>query len=74
MRYVYMALIAVFAGVVLLFKVQNLDTVTVSLFSFSATLPLSLLVLLIYALGMLTGGFVLALVRGWVRGARASEA
>ena len=36
-----MALIAVFAGVVLLFKVQNLDTVTVSLFSFSATLPLS---------------------------------
>ena len=69
-----MALIAVFAGVVLLFKVQNLDTVTVSLFSFSATLPLSLLVLLIYALGMLTGGFVLALVRGWVRGARASEA
>ena len=27
-----------------------------------------------YALGMLTGGFVLALVRGWVRGARASEA
>ena len=68
-----MALIAVFAGVVLLFKVQNLDTVTVSLFSFSATLPLSLLVLLIYALGMLTGGFVLALVRGWVRGARASD-
>ena len=74
MRYVYMALIAVFAGVVLLFKVQNLDTVTVSLFSFSATLPLSLLVLLIYGLGMLTGGVVLALVRGWVRGARAGEA
>ncbi len=69
MRYVYMALIALFAGVVVLFKVQNLETVTVSLFSAGVTLPVSVLVLLIYVLGMLTGGFLLVLLRTWVKGA-----
>jgi uncharacterized integral membrane protein len=39
MRYVYMALIAILAAVVVLFKVQNLESVTVSLFSASVTLP-----------------------------------
>jgi uncharacterized integral membrane protein len=69
MRFVYMALIGLFAAVIILFKFQNLETVTVSLFSASATLSVSMLVLLIYVLGMLTGGFLLALVRSWVRGA-----
>ena len=69
MRYVYMALIAVLAAIVILFKVQNLESVTVSLFSASVTLPVSVLVLLIYVVGMLTGGFLLALLRSWVHGA-----
>ncbi len=70
MRFVYIALIVVFTAIVALFKVQNLEAVTVSLLSASITLPISVLVLLIYVLGMLTGGIVLALLRGWVRGAR----
>jgi uncharacterized integral membrane protein len=69
MRYVYMALIAILAAVIILFKFQNLEAVTVSLFAASVTLPVSVLVLLIYLLGMLTGGFLLALVRSWVHGA-----
>jgi lipopolysaccharide assembly protein A len=69
MRYVYMGLIALFAAIVILFKVQNLESVTVSLFTVSVTLPVSMLVLLIYVLGMLTGGFLLAMVRTWVHGA-----
>jgi lipopolysaccharide assembly protein A len=69
MRYVYIALIVVFTAIVLLFKFQNLETVTVSLATSSFTLPVSVLVLLVYLLGMLTGGFVLALLRSWVRGA-----
>lgn len=69
MRYVYMALIAAFAAIVILFKVQNLESVTVSLFAASVTMPVSVLVLLIYLLGMFTGGFLLALVRSWVHGA-----
>jgi len=69
MRFVYMALIAIFAAIIILFKFQNLETVTVSLFAASVTLPVSVLVLLIYVLGALTGGFLLALLRTWVRGA-----
>ena len=39
MRYVYMALIAAFAAIVILFKFQNLESVTVSLFSASVSMP-----------------------------------
>lgn len=70
MRYVYIALIVVFTAVVLLFKVQNLQTATVSLFSASITLPVSMLVAGLYVLGMLTGGSLVALLRTWIRGAR----
>ena len=69
MRYVYLALIVAAAGIVVLFKFQNLETVTISLFSASIALPVSVLVLLIYVLGMLTGGSLFALMRTWVRGA-----
>ncbi len=68
-RYIYIALIVLFAGILVLFKFQNLEAVTVSLLSASFTLPVSVLVLLIYVLGMLTGGFVLALLRTWIHGA-----
>jgi len=69
MRYLYMALIAVLAAIIILFKFQNLESVTVSLFSASVTMPVSVLVLLIYVLGMLTGGFLIALLRSWIHGA-----
>ncbi|MCU0304429.1 MAG: hypothetical protein MUC56_10270 [Thermoanaerobaculales bacterium] len=70
MKYVYIALIVVLTAAVLLFKIQNLEQVTVSFLSVSFTLPVSVLLILVYALGMLTGGSLLALVRTWVRGAR----
>jgi len=73
MKYVYIALIVVFAGIVLLFKVQNLTMVTVSLFAASVTLPISVLVLSIYAMGMLTGGMVFALLRTLIRRASAPD-
>jgi len=72
-RYVYIALIAALTALVLLFKIQNLQLVTVSLLSASFTLPVSVLLVLIYVLGMLTGGFLFALVRTWIRGARQAE-
>ena len=71
MRYVYMVLIALMVGIVVLFKVQNLETVTVTLLSMDFSMPLSIMVFLIYALGMFTGGFLLQLVRTLVSGARA---
>jgi len=70
MRYLYIGLIVVFTALVLLFKFQNLETATVSLFSASITLPLSILVFSIYVLGMLTGGCLLALLRTWISRAR----
>lgn len=69
MRFVYIALIFLFVGLLVMFKVQNLEAVTVSLFGASATLRVSTFVLLVYLLGMLTGGSVVALLRSWVRGA-----
>lgn len=71
MRFVYIALIAALVGVVVLFKVQNLESATVSLFSMSVTLPMSVLMLLVYLFGMLTGGLLLQLVRTSIRGAGA---
>jgi len=66
----YIGLIIVFTALVLLFKFQNLETATVSLFSASLTLPVSILVFGVYVLGMLTGGCLYALLKTWVRGAR----
>ena len=54
-RYVYIALIVVLTASVLLFKLQNLEQVTVRLLSPSFTLPVSVLLVLIYVLEMLTG-------------------
>jgi len=70
MRWVHVALIVVFTGIVLLFKIQNLESATVTLFSMSITLPVSVLVAGIYVLGMLTGSFLVSLLRSWIRGAR----
>jgi len=73
MRYVYMALIVILAGVVILFTVRNFDSVTVTLFSTSFTMPVSILVLVVYVLGMFTGGFMLQLVRSSISRARARD-
>lgn len=70
-RYLYIALIVILAGIVLTFKIQNMETATVSLFTMSITLPTSILVLLVYVLGMFTGGFVLGLLRTWTNKATA---
>lgn len=65
MKYLYIALIVAFTALILLFKIQNLETATVSLFNMRVTLPVSLLVIGIYILGMVTGGALLGLLKGW---------
>lgn len=70
MRYFYMGLVVVFTAAVLLFNIQNMYTVTVSFLTLSLKLPVSLIVILAYLLGMATGGALLTLLRSWVRGAR----
>ena len=70
MRFVYIGLVVVFTAVVLLFKIQNLETATVTLFSASVTLPVSVFVVGVYGLGMLSGSFLVSVLRSWIRGAR----
>ena len=74
MRYVYFALIAALAATVLLLKVQNMESVTVNILSMTFTMPVAVLTLMIYVLGMFTGGFMLQLIRSWIRGASAPRA
>jgi lipopolysaccharide assembly protein A len=69
MRYVYIVLIVLLTVTVLIFTFQNLTSVTVSLLSMSATLPVSTLVILVYLLGMVTGSALFGLVRSWILGA-----
>ncbi|MCU0276278.1 MAG: LapA family protein [Acidobacteria bacterium] len=73
MRIVYLLLIILLAGVTVLFAVQNLQTITVSFLNWSVTLPIALVVLGAYALGMASGGSVLAFLRWTVRRAKKTE-
>ena len=68
-RYFYFAAIVLVTILVVSFKFQNIESATISLFTMSLTLPLSVLVMLVYFLGMLTGGFILGLLRTWTHGA-----
>ncbi|MBK6806107.1 MAG: DUF1049 domain-containing protein [Betaproteobacteria bacterium] len=70
MRYVYIGLIVVFTAIVLLFKVQNVEAATVTLFAASITVPVAVLVVGVYVLGMLSGSFLVSVLRSWIRGAR----
>jgi uncharacterized integral membrane protein len=72
-RYIYIALIVVISAIVLLFKFQNLENITVSFLSMSMTLPTSLLVIIVYILGMLTGGSLSAFIRTIVSGAKKKQ-
>jgi lipopolysaccharide assembly protein A len=65
--------IVVLTALVLVFVLQNLGTVSVDFLTARLTLPLSVLVPVVYLAGMLTGGFVVNLVRSWLRRATADD-
>jgi uncharacterized integral membrane protein len=71
MKYLYVALLVALAAVVLIFSFQNRETVTVTFLSWSTTLPLFVVVIGAYLLGMASGGSVAGFVRHSVKGARA---
>lgn len=62
MNVIYKAVVVLLLCVVVVFAVQNLMTVTVSFLSWSATIPLAIVVIAAYVLGMVTGGGVLSLL------------
>lgn len=71
MRYVYIGLVVLVTVAVLLFKVQNLQSVTVSFLTMSLTLPVSVAIVAVYFLGMVSGSALIAAMRSLVQRARA---
>jgi uncharacterized integral membrane protein len=63
MRWLYLALITVFAAATLLFIVQNGDLVKVSFLGISFRAPFAILIAIAYVLGAATGGSLFALLR-----------
>ena len=67
MRYVYMVLSGILLALVLVFALQNLNVVKVDFLDMSLSMPVALLIIAVYFLGMLTGGALLSFLRGWAR-------
>jgi lipopolysaccharide assembly protein A len=63
MRAFYLVLLFLLVGVTALFALQNLQTITVSFLNWSVTLPIAVVVIGVYFLGMVSGGSVLAFLR-----------
>jgi len=72
MRWVHLTIIIVFAAATLIFGLQNFKSVTVSFLGLSIGAPLVIVIFVVYLLGAVTGGSLLALLRKSVRGSRGS--
>ena len=63
MRWFHTIVVTVLAIIVLAFAVQNFQSTTISLFNMNVSAPLTVVVVIVYVLGMLTGGSVVSLFR-----------
>ena len=63
MRWLYLAVIVLFVAATVIFAIQNLQVVEVSLLRMSFRTPLAFLIAIVYVLGALSGGGLLALLR-----------
>jgi uncharacterized integral membrane protein len=71
MRWVYLIIVVVFVAAIVIFGIQNREMVTISFLGFSLRAPLSILAVIVYVLGAITGGSLFALLRKSVRESRA---
>jgi len=67
MKFIYIALIVVVTVAMLLFKFPTVEMVTLTFISMATTLPLATVVIIVYIMGMVTGGALLALLRSMLR-------
>ena len=72
MRWVYLAIIILFAAATIVFAAQNFEIVTMTFLGFTARVPLALLVAVAYLLGAATGGSLFALLRRSYEGSKRS--
>jgi lipopolysaccharide assembly protein A len=73
MRWFHIVVIAVLAIAILIFAFQNLQSVTVGFLGLAITAPLAVLFVVVYLLGMATGGSAWALIRWAWHGSRRSS-
>ena len=71
MRWFYLTIVVVFIAATLIFVLQNFDLVTMAFLSLRIRAPLALLVVIVYALGAITGGSLYALLRHSIRESKA---
>jgi uncharacterized integral membrane protein len=69
MRWIYLVLLLATVAVIVVFIAQNHQEQTVAFFNRSITAPLSLIFVVVYFLGMWSGGTVIGFVRRAFRGA-----
>ena len=70
MRWFYLAIVIVFVAALIVFVFQNTQSVGVSFLALGITLPLAVLVAIVYVLGALSGGSLYALLRRSIAGSR----
>jgi uncharacterized integral membrane protein len=70
MRWLNIIIVVLFAIATAIFAFQNLEIVTLSFLGFSARVPLAIMVVIFYVLGMATGGSLFALLRRAIARAR----
>lgn len=63
MRWIYLAIVILFAVATIIFAFQNLERVTMSFLGLSTRAPLAVLVAVVYFVGALTGSSLFALLR-----------
>ncbi|MDH7794082.1 MULTISPECIES: hypothetical protein [unclassified Beijerinckia] len=73
MRWLNTATIVILGAAILIFALQNLENVTLSFLGFRVTAPLAVQIVIVYLLGMATGGSAWALIRWAWRGPRESQ-
>ncbi|CNC21788.1 hypothetical protein B7R74_04595 [Yersinia pseudotuberculosis] len=67
MKYIYGVCFLLIITLITLFAFQNSGTVNLSLLFTQITLPMSVLIVMIYFLGMFTGGLLITLLRALMR-------
>jgi lipopolysaccharide assembly protein A len=70
MRWIHLSVIVLFVAAVIVFAIQNLQIVTMRFLGLSASIPLALLVVIIYLLGTATGGSLITMLRRSFHGSR----
>jgi lipopolysaccharide assembly protein A len=70
MRWVHLTVIVLFAAFIAIFALQNLKIVPISFLGFGLSVPIAVLVVGVYALGAVTGGSLIAMLRRSYEGSR----